>query len=253
MKKHLIYAIASIAIAAVALCSCSKEKEIPAEKITIEKEEVKILLGHSVSFNYSISPANATEKVTFSSDNADVAIIDAEGNITVKGAGIANITVRCGSASASFKLMVFSNTFSYAGKIYPIDHCEVYITPEYGNFNLSAYNGYSPESEEGEAGFFIQFNENYYNGKEFDLTKRDPLLDDENYDEWYYYVGFETDDTEVEIHWGRNNLPKSGTSYVRYDKDANELIVNTSGVDCNGNEFSMSFYEVNCSSIVKII
>lgn len=249
MKKHLIYAIASIAIAAVALCSCSKEKEIPAEKITIEKEEVKILLGHSVSFNYSISPANATEKITFSSDNADVAIIDAEGNITVKGAGTANITVRCGSASASFKLMVFSNTFSYAGKIYPINHSTLDRDKEYGDFELKIFNGYEPEDDYGKASFEIEFNENYYNGKEFDLTKVDPLYNNDNYDDWYYYIGFFSEDGDADIYWPEDDLPKSGKSYVSFDEKTNELVVIVSGVDSIGKEFSISYYEANMTDL----
>lgn len=251
MKKHLISAIAIIAIAAAALCSCSKEKEkeILAEKVTIENEEVKMLFGHSVSFNYSISPANATEKVTFSSDNADVAIIDAEGNITVKGAGIANITVRCGSASASFRLMVFSNTFSYAGKIYPINHSTLERDKEYGNFDLDIFNGYEPEDDYGKALFDIEFNENYYNGKEFDLTKVDPLYNDDNYDYWYYYIGFYSEDGDADIYWPDDDLPKSGKSYVSFDEKTNELVVIVSGVDSIGKEFSISYYEANMTDI----
>ena len=69
------------------------EQYYPVTSITLDKSELSLYTGNSETLTATIEPDNATNKnVTWSSDNADVAIVN-NGTVKAMGAGDATITV----------------------------------------------------------------------------------------------------------------------------------------------------------------
>ena len=69
------------------------EQYYPVTNITLDKTELSLSIGDSETLTATIEPNNATNKtVTWSSDNADVAIVN-NGTVKAMGAGDATITV----------------------------------------------------------------------------------------------------------------------------------------------------------------
>ena len=85
--------------------SCSinvSARVIPVESIMVSQESAELKFGESVALTATVVPEDATDKtVTWSSDNTDVAIVDADGNVTAVSLGVATITATSGDCSAS--------------------------------------------------------------------------------------------------------------------------------------------------------
>ena len=68
------------------------------EAITVNHDGVlKLYIGDTAKYNYSLVPSDSTDSVTWSSDNPAVVTVDQNGNITAKGAGTAKITALASS------------------------------------------------------------------------------------------------------------------------------------------------------------
>ena len=64
------------------------------ENVALDKTEVLLEAGKTIDLTATVSPENASnKKVTFSSDNEEAAIVDANGKVTANKAGSAVITV----------------------------------------------------------------------------------------------------------------------------------------------------------------
>ena len=68
---------------------------VPVESVSLDKTEYTFnTIGNTLTLKATVLPADATDKsVEWSSDKEDVAAVDANGRVTAKGNGTANITV----------------------------------------------------------------------------------------------------------------------------------------------------------------
>ena len=73
----------------------------------IEGDDLTLNVGETKTISVTVTPANSTDKLTWSSSNAEIATVDAEGKITAVKAGEATVTVTTESGkSASLKVTV---------------------------------------------------------------------------------------------------------------------------------------------------
>ena len=82
---------------------------VPVNGVELSTTTGSLVVGESATLTATISPANASNKeVSFATDNADVATVDANGKVTAVGAGVAIITVttKDGSKTATCKVTV---------------------------------------------------------------------------------------------------------------------------------------------------
>lgn len=70
--------------------------------VTLSKTKLSLQLGQSEKLNATVKPDNATNKnVTWTSDNKDVAAVDAQGNVTATGVGTATIKATTDNGKAA--------------------------------------------------------------------------------------------------------------------------------------------------------
>ena len=71
-----------------------KANTVPVTGVTLNKIVLKLYMGGSETLKATVAPANATNKyVTWKSSNPAVATVDANGKVTAKSIGMADITV----------------------------------------------------------------------------------------------------------------------------------------------------------------
>jgi len=84
-----------------------KTNEIATDKITLSKTAISLSVGNTYTLKADLSPADATDVVTFATSNEEVAVVDAKtGVITAKKVGTATITVTSGSVETVCKVTV---------------------------------------------------------------------------------------------------------------------------------------------------
>ena len=84
--------------------------------VALNKSELSLYTGQSEILTATVQPEDATNKnVTWSSDNADVATVDANGKVTAVGEGNATITVTTtdGSKTATCQVTVLHSNLKY--------------------------------------------------------------------------------------------------------------------------------------------
>ena len=80
---------------------------ILAESITIDKTELSLTIGETEKLTATVLPEDVTDKtVTWSTSDASIATVDAEGNVKAIAVGEATITATCGDKSATCKVTV---------------------------------------------------------------------------------------------------------------------------------------------------
>ncbi len=80
---------------------------VPASSVTLNVEDMTLLVGQSDKLTATIKPDNTTyPDITWTSDNEVVATVDANGTVTALSVGVANITATCGDVSATCKVTV---------------------------------------------------------------------------------------------------------------------------------------------------
>lgn len=79
---------------------------IPAESITLDKTSVEIFKNQTVTLTATVSPANTTDTVTWSSNDSSVATVDAYGVVTGVSQGTATIMAKAGDKTASCTVTV---------------------------------------------------------------------------------------------------------------------------------------------------
>lgn len=78
-----------------ATCNLKVYTPIHVTSISLDKTEAKLKVGNTLKLNATVNPSDATNKsVTWSSSDASIATVDAEGNVTAKKAGSVVITVK---------------------------------------------------------------------------------------------------------------------------------------------------------------
>ncbi|MDE6017468.1 MAG: Ig-like domain-containing protein, partial [Muribaculaceae bacterium] len=68
---------------------------VPATSITLNKNEINVLIGKSETLVATVEPDNTTQSVVWKSDNEDVATVSDKGVVTAVKAGKATITATC--------------------------------------------------------------------------------------------------------------------------------------------------------------
>lgn len=79
----------------------------PVESITLSKDDAQLKVGEIIALTATVIPEDATDKtVTWTSDNAEVASVDENGNVIAVALGSANITAACGEVNATCNVTV---------------------------------------------------------------------------------------------------------------------------------------------------
>ena len=80
---------------------------ILAESTTLDKTELTLTIGETEKLTATVLPEDVTDKtVTWSTSDASIATVDAEGNVKATSVGEATITATCGDKSATCKVTV---------------------------------------------------------------------------------------------------------------------------------------------------
>ena len=97
--------------------------------VSLNKDSLTIDVGCSETLTAAITPDNATNKnVTWSSDNQNVATVDANGNVTAVGAGTAQITVTTADGSFTDTCQVTVNAATVPVTGVTLDKAELTLT-----------------------------------------------------------------------------------------------------------------------------
>ena len=93
------------------ICTVTVKKNVVAvESITLDKSSLELTEGETATIIATVKPDNATNKtVTWSSSNASVASVDANGTVTAVAEGSATITAKAGDKTATCTVTVKKN------------------------------------------------------------------------------------------------------------------------------------------------
>ena len=80
--------------------------DIPATSIALDKTSVEVFSGKTVTLTATVSPANTTDTVTWSSDDGSIATVNENGVVTGVSQGTATITAKAGDKTASCTVTV---------------------------------------------------------------------------------------------------------------------------------------------------
>ncbi len=92
--------------------------------VTLDKAELSLFTGESVTLTATVKPDNATNKnVTWESNNTTVATVDTNGNVAAVAAGEATITVKTadGNHTATCQVKVTQPTYGISADISALD------------------------------------------------------------------------------------------------------------------------------------
>lgn len=113
MRRISIFMLLAFSVVAMAV-SCKKDQnpDKDPDKITLnlDKTEVTLNIGESVTLNPQVTPADAEVSFSWSSSDDNVAVVDNAGKVTAVSAGNAVITVSADDASASCNVIVKDDT-----------------------------------------------------------------------------------------------------------------------------------------------
>ncbi|MDE6037807.1 MAG: Ig-like domain-containing protein, partial [Duncaniella sp.] len=169
---------------------------VPASSVTLNVQDITLLVGATDKLTATISPENVTNPVIiWSSDNESIATVDAEGNVTAVAVGVANITATCGNVSATCKVTVES----------------LVVRPEAPTQMLRKGNGTSCT--------FIAM-----------MAMTDTEIEQEGYSFVYGYTDATGNDNVI----AKTNVRYCHTTPAIYNNSANDFWVFTVRVDDNG-------------------
>ena len=80
--------------------------DIPATGITLDKTSVEVFSGKTVKLTATVTPVDTTDTVEWSSDDGNIATVDAYGVVTGVSQGTATITAKAGNVSATCTVKV---------------------------------------------------------------------------------------------------------------------------------------------------
>lgn len=91
--------------------SCTVSVRVALTALVLDRAEGVLVAGETLTLTATPEPGEATGfTVSWTSDNADVATVDADGTVTAIGPGSANITASCGDVSAVCTIRVGVHT-----------------------------------------------------------------------------------------------------------------------------------------------
>ena len=109
---------------------------VPVTGVTLDQTELSLIVDGTAKLDATVEPNDATDKnVTWSSDNDDVATVDADGNVKAVAPGTATITVTTqdGSHTATCTVTVTAKTYTVSVNPTSIDfgsECPDYTQPD---------------------------------------------------------------------------------------------------------------------------
>lgn len=87
-------------------------KKIPAESVTIDKTTLDLEVEGTAALKATVTPADSTDNVVWSSSNEDIAKVDQTGKVTAVAVGTADITATAGEKTATCKVTVTAKTIA---------------------------------------------------------------------------------------------------------------------------------------------
>ena len=109
-KQHLtlFFLFIPLYFSYLILTSCGKEpSNNEVDSISLNVQDITLALYSQEDLQVTISPENATDKkITWSSSNENIAMVDQLGKVTAKAAGTATITAKIGEKSAECKVVI---------------------------------------------------------------------------------------------------------------------------------------------------
>ena len=94
----------------------SSATNIPVESVSLDKANLELTEGETAQLTATVLPDNATNKnVTWSTSNASIATVDANGEVTAVSAGTATITATADGKSATCTVTVTAATVPVTG------------------------------------------------------------------------------------------------------------------------------------------
>ena len=107
---------------------------VPVTGVTLDKTELSLIVDGTAKLDATVEPNDATNKnVTWSSDNDDVATVDADGNVKAVAPGTATITATAGGKTATCTVTVTAKTYTVSVTPSSIDfgsECPDYTQPD---------------------------------------------------------------------------------------------------------------------------
>lgn len=96
MKKHLSFILAALAIVSMLIFTGCEADPVSVSSISLNKTELSLVLGSTARLEATTSPSNATvgTGITWSSENAEIASVDNDGNVTSESLGETIITAK---------------------------------------------------------------------------------------------------------------------------------------------------------------
>lgn len=91
----------------VNVVSLDGEKEVPAQSVQLDKTELILESGAAEKLTASVTPADTTDAVVFSSSDGETAEVSQDGTVLAKKPGTALITVTAGGASDTCSVAVY--------------------------------------------------------------------------------------------------------------------------------------------------
>lgn len=80
--------------------------ERPATAIDAKADKTDLKVGETATITTTVTPADTTDEVTYTSSNKNVVTVDATGKVSAAGAGSATVTVAAGAVKAEVKFTV---------------------------------------------------------------------------------------------------------------------------------------------------
>ena len=112
------------------------KKQVPVSGITLDRYSLEMVEGESAKITATILPQNATNAtVTWSSSDSNIAVVDADGNVTAVKVGSATITAKAEDKTASCTVKVSSSVIPVSS--ISLDKANVTVT-EGESFRLVA-------------------------------------------------------------------------------------------------------------------
>ncbi|MDE5996996.1 MAG: Ig-like domain-containing protein, partial [Muribaculaceae bacterium] len=107
--------------------TCAVTVIIAVTGITLDKTELNLTEGDTATLIVTVNPENATDKtVTWTSNDADVATVDEDGQVTAVKAGTATITASCGDKTVTCTVTVSAKVIAVTG--ITLDKTELSLT-----------------------------------------------------------------------------------------------------------------------------
>lgn len=109
--KHILFVPAFVLLAATAFVGCSDDKKepdplIPATSVVVDVTEKDLHVGDNLQLTVTLTPANTTDKVQWTSEDPATATVSEKGLVTAVALGSTSVKAVCGEVSATCVIRV---------------------------------------------------------------------------------------------------------------------------------------------------